>query len=68
MYLFFETFFTESTKDTFKKVSYILFYLIISMEYILLDIPILTLSLNIFGLLGLAFLYPSNYKKRILGA
>lgn len=68
MYLFFETFFTESTKDVVKKVSYILFYLIISMEYVWLDIPILTLSLNIIGLLGLAFLYPSNYKKRVLGA
>lgn len=68
VYLFFETFFTSERKSRIKGCCYGLFYLIISMEYVFLDIPILTLLLNIVGLLALTLLYPSNYKKKVLGA
>lgn len=68
VYLFFETFFTSGVKKRIKGYGYGLFYLVISVEYIFLGIPFLTLSLNIVGLLALTFLYPSNMKKRFLGA
>lgn len=68
VYLFYETFFTGGEKRRSKKYCYAVFYLVISMEYVLLDIPILTLSLNIIGLLALTLLYPSGNKKRFLGA
>lgn len=68
VYLFFETFFTGGVKKKIKRYCYGLFYLVISMEYVYLDIPILTLLLNIVGLFALTLLYPSNMKKRLLGA
>lgn len=68
IYLFYETFFTSGVKRRIKGCCYGLYYLVISMEYVLFDIPILTLLLNIAGLLALTFLYPSSYKKRVLGA
>lgn len=68
VYLFYETFLTGGEKKKIKGYSYGLFYLVISMEYVFFDIPILTLLLNIVGLLALTFLYPSSYKKRVLGA
>lgn len=68
VYLFYETFLTDEKKRKEKKYCYIAYFLVISVEYIWLDIPILTLLLNVVGLLLLTFLYSSNMKKRFLGA
>ncbi len=68
VYLFYETFLTDDQKRKEKKYCYIAYYLVISVEYIWLDIPILTLLLNVVGLLLLTLLYDSSMKKRFLGA
>lgn len=67
VYLFFETFLKKKKNKKQKICCYTAFYLVISLEYILVDIPILTLLLNIIGLVGLASLYSSSLKKKILG-
>lgn len=67
VYLFFEKFLIGKENKKQKLYCYTVFYLVISLEYILIDIPILTLSLNIIGLVVLASLYSSSLKKRILG-
>lgn len=67
VYLFFETFLTDKDKSKLKKYAYIAFYLVISIEYIFVDTPLLTLFLNIIGLVLLSMLYPSSMKKRLLG-
>lgn len=68
IYLFFDSFLGISKEMGSKKIGYVAYFLVISAEYILMDIPILTLILNVIGLLALTFFYETNMKRRILGA
>jgi len=68
VYLFYESFYTAKKEVKLKKICYISYYLVVAIEYVVVDIPILTLLLNVIGLIALTFLYQSNMKRRILGA
>lgn len=66
IYLFFETFFVKSKKNKSKIFSYAVFFLLITLVQIFIDIPILTLILNIACCMGLTFYYYADMKKRLL--
>lgn len=46
--------------------AFVIFYLSVSSIYLILNIPILTLTINIVGLLALSFLYSVRIKKQIM--
>lgn len=67
IHLFFETFFGPSKKGINKFPFYLFFFVLVSGAYLFIDIPILTLTLNILCAARLTFFYDTNMKKRLLG-
>lgn len=67
IFLFFETFFANTEKRKEKRYFFTAFFLIISIVYICVDIPVLVLMLNILGLCVLSFMYDSDVSRKILG-
>lgn len=66
IYLFYETFLDTSRMKKSKVVSYILFYFLISGVHLFVDVPMLTLVLNLLCCFGLTFFYHGDVKKRLL--
>ncbi len=66
IYLFFESFFSTPKKNG-RIIGYTVFCLTISSEYLFIDIPIITMSLNLIGLFLLTMFYFDDLKRRILG-
>lgn len=67
MYLFFEAFFEKPNGKSGKILCYVLNYIVVSAEYLWIDIPLLTLLLNIIFDVWSAFFYEANWKRRIVG-
>lgn len=67
LHMLYDTFFQQK-KVRYSYIGFFIFYLVISMEYIFIDLPILTLTLNFVGLLILAFLYHSPFLKAIISS
>lgn len=67
MYFFIRTFFKKQRTDNqMELLSYVAFYFIISISFLLFKIPMLTLILNIVCIFLLTFNYIGDLKKRIL--
>ena len=66
IFLFFESFFSTPKKNG-RIIGYTVFCLTISSEYLFIDIPIITISLNLIGLFLLTMFYFDDLKRRILG-
>ncbi len=64
-FLFFESF-LRSPKVRWRAFGYIFFYIIISFEYLFLDIPIVTILLNLVGLFLLTLFYFGDLKRKVL--
>lgn len=67
LHMLYDTFFQQK-KVRCSYIGFFIFYLVISMEYIFIDLPILTLTLNFVGLFILAFLYHSSFLKAIISS
>lgn len=67
IHLFFETFFGPAKRKKYRLLCYLLFFLLISAAYLLWDIPIITLILNILCTVCLTFYYDTDMKQRLLG-
>lgn len=67
IYLFFETFFGKSERKKGKILCYILNFLVVSGEYLFIDIPMLTLSINVMFKVIFTFFYKADIKRKILG-
>ena len=66
-YLSFETFFEKSNGKRGKVLCYVLHYIVVSVEYIWINIPLLTLFINrIFNLVE-TFFYESGIKRKLVG-
>jgi hypothetical protein len=59
------TFFQEK-KAQYSYIGFFLFYVVVSLEYIFIDLPILTLALNFIGLFILAQLYHPSISRSII--
>ncbi len=66
IFLFLESF-LNATKTRRRMLGYIAFYIIISSEYLFLDVPIVTFLLNIIGLFILTLFYKDDLKRKVLG-
>ena len=62
------TVFFEQKKNRIADIGFLIFYIVITLEYILIDLPILTLSLNLLGLVVLALLYQTAKTRALICA
>lgn len=67
LYFLYKTFY-QKEKVPYSTIGFFTFFAVISLEYIFIDLPILTLGLNFFGLLLLAFLYHKSFFRGIVCA
>lgn len=65
LHMLYDTFF-EKKKIKTTYVGFIIFYLTISLEYLCIDLPILTFALNCIGLFLLALLYHSSITSSVI--
>ena len=63
--LFLSTFFNNN-KALHKFIPFLAFYIIISLEYIIIDIPVITMTFNLIGIYMLTHLYDADVKSRLL--
>lgn len=65
LHMLYDTFF-QKKKVRYSNIGFLLFYVMISLEYIFIDLPALTLALNCIGLFILALLYHSSILQAVI--